>query len=789
MILILIMVSTVGLLTYREFVKVLDNAKESGKSDPIVSTTKNLIFSLTQAENKVKTYTLTQDSVFLGQYHKYNKDIRVRLKTLEFEMRRTNIKDVPLDTLKDLVQKKLDVYDSLLILQNEFRVQQALQKVTQSIEDVKEEITTTEEEKRFLFFKRRKKNQATPQTEIRVDYDEVKNNLQQIQSDETSREEQQLQKEFALLQQDRNYTDKIQKILNTLENQSLIHDKERAAETKRIVQNANMQVIIFCVIISILLIFTSATIIRYITKSTRYRKVLKRAKNEAESLAQAKEHFVATVSHEIRTPMNIISGFTEQLSNSKLNPQQRDQLQTVIKASSHLLNLINEVLDFTKLQNYKLQLEANDFYIREVIQEVQDLMTPLAEAKAIDLEFNIADSVPEVVVGDPIRLSQILINVTSNAIKFTNEGMVSVSVSSIMNENNQAMIEFSVTDTGIGMSEDQIARVFEAFEQAEISTTRTYGGTGLGLSITKKLIELHNGRVDVHSRQGVGTEVLIELPYQIGDASNIQDESQISSDQLDLSDYLILVADDEPFNRKLLVTILNKYNTEIIEVTNGREAIDAAARRKFDLILMDARMPMIDGVSASKEIRKEGENTETPIIALSAAVSPEDRAEYENAGMNGFVPKPFKEATLINKILEMLNVARPKDDEGIEITDMNGNLDFTELKSLSNGDQDFYIEMLETFITGTADGIEKMKEAFGDNDMQTVSNLAHKISSPCKHLNAMALYSTLKEIENLAGESPEEKNTIENLIQKANDQAVIILEEVRIELKPFKEAI
>jgi len=272
MLLILIMVSEVGLLTYQGFVKVLDNAKESGKSDPVLNTTKNLIFQLTQAENEVKTYTLTQDSIFLDQYDKYAKQIKIELKNLEFDMIKTEMSKAPLDSLKILVNKKLTIYDSLLVLQNEFRVQKALQKVTKSIDDVAEKVTTEEEsddERKWRLFKSRKKNPVITKTEMRVDYDAVKNNLEAIQNTETSREEEQLLKEFSLLQKDNFYSNEIQKIIVILENQKIVLDKKRTAETSQIIRGANTQIVIFCLIITILLRINSATIIRYITRSTR----------------------------------------------------------------------------------------------------------------------------------------------------------------------------------------------------------------------------------------------------------------------------------------------------------------------------------------------------------------------------------------------------------------------------------------------------------------------------------------------------------------------------------------
>lgn len=821
MLLILILVSAVGFITYQEFVKVLDNAKESGKPDPTVALTKNVIYSVTEAENKVKTFTLTEDSVFLEQYQEIRGDILDQLSVLD-EMQLTAEKDnAQLDTLSKYVVSKLLVYDSLLVLQNEFRVQQALERVNQTIEGAVEEVASavqplpsnttaaeseTEEERRFLFFKLKKKKNRNKRRskkgddeepaedefqdlvldipkEIRVNYQTVKSNLAQIQNSETSREEEQLLQEYQLLELDKLYSAQLSKILTDLENKGLKRDKIRGQKTRSIVKKANVQIVIFCVLISILLLITSYTIIRYISRSNRYRKVLKRAKNEAESLAQAKEHFVATVSHEIRTPMNIISGFTEQLSHSDLNQQQRDQLETVIKASSHLLQLINEVLDFTKLQNYKLELETRNFHLRETLKEVRDLMTPLADDKEIDLEFVIDDKTPDVLMGDAIRLSQMLINVTSNAVKFTDKGIVSVAVSPLKVTEKMAILEFSITDTGIGMSPEKLERVFEAFEQADASTSRTYGGTGLGLSITKKLIELHKGTVQVHSKENVGTEIVIEIPYPIGEMKDAATELPIKSLHPILDNKRFLVADDEAFNRKLISTILHKFGAEISEAENGVDAVALAHQTKFDVILMDARMPRMNGVEAAETIRKDGENTTTPIIALSAAITDEDQKAYFKSGMNAVLGKPFRESELLKTIAEQIT-NEAMDENQLPTEDQ---LDFEGLKSLSGQDETFYLEMLETFIRGTEKGLAEMKTLLEEANLKRMGEVAHRISAPCKHLEAVRLYEVLKQIENKTQIDPPSVAEIELLLQQATQMGNAIIKKVQSELIREKE--
>ena len=815
MLLILVLVSAVGFFTYQQFVKVLDNAKDSGKPDPTITITKDVIYNVTEAENRVKTFTLTEDTIFLTEYHNLRNTIFDQLDRLDKINLTTIRENRQLDSLSRYVEYKIDVYDSLLILQNEYRVQHALERVNETIEGAVEEYPVTnntsqtkdpkaeqeEEERRFLFFKLKKRknrknkenddNESDAQEndenlpkELRVNYETVKNNLAQIQSSETTREELQLLQEYELLELDQQYSNHLSKILTSLENKALKRDKVRAERTEAIVNKANIQILIFCILITILLLITSYTIIRYITRSNRYRKVLKRAKNEAESLAQAKEHFVATVSHEIRTPMNIISGFTEQLSHSNLNQQQRDQLETVIKASSHLLQLINEVLDFTKLQNYKLELETRNFRLRETVNEVRDLMTPLAEDKDLDLEFIISPSTPDILMGDAIRLSQMLINVTSNAVKFTEKGIVSVTVTPLQVTDRMAILEFAITDTGIGMSPEKLERVFEAFEQAEASTSRTYGGTGLGLSITKKLIELHKGTVNVHSKENVGTEIVIELPYPIGDEEALEESTPIQSIQPILEAKKVLVADDEAFNRKLITTILQKFEVIVEEAENGEEAVTMARNTEYDVILMDSRMPKLNGTEATEAIREESKNITTPIIALSAAITDEDKKSYFDSGMNDVLGKPFRESQLLKIIAEQFTDKKMEEEQF-----QNGDiLDFEGLKSLSGQDNHFYQEMLETFVRGTQNGIKEMTVYLAENNLKRLGEVAHRISAPCKHLEATKLYDALKKIEYETQEDSPSISDLEDFLEKVKQLAEPIMAKVTKELKRVKEA-
>lgn len=799
--LILILVGIVGISTYRQLSNVLIVITESTKPDEQANLTKRLLFDLTQAENNVKTYTLTNDTLYLNQYRQFSNKIEKTIQNVDTSIMFTKNSAIEYDSLILLIQNKFAILEELLTLQNEFRVEEALDKVSQTLDasviksnsnNSSHSNANEDEEKSGLFnwFNKKKRdkestekiNESNASANL-LSLERVDRSLRQIRDEEISKEELQLERELQLLIADKRNMAKIQRMLTELE----IEDKKRAGQNaikiSEAVQITNAQIVAFVVVICLLLLFMSVTILRYITRSNRYRKVLRKAKNEAESLAAAKEHFVATVSHEIRTPMNIISGFVEQLSQSELDEQQKDHLNTISSASSHLLSIINEVLDFTKLQSKKLVLEKSVFSPQKVIQEVCDSLLPLLNKSSLELRSEIDKSIPDAVNGDAYRLRQVLLNILGNSIKFTKKGGITVTATTLLRDKHATRMRIVIKDTGIGMSPEQLARAFDEFEQAEASTTRNYGGTGLGLSITKQLVELQGGSIHMESRLDEGTTVTIEIPYLISNTDLSEKNGQEEAPKLDLTNKKVLIVDDEAFNRKLLISILTKYNATISEAINGKDAVKESYSFDYDVILMDARMPELNGIDASKEILKNNPHERTPqIIALTAAVTEEDRKLYLEAGMIDFIAKPFREEDLVitlNRVLFSDETSEKKST--LKPTAMNEQLTFKELKELSGENRGFYEEMLHTFIETTKSGIEDLCTAMENDDHKLAVHIAHRISSPCKHLGANKLYDLLKIIEHREA-LPKRKSDINHEILKLQTEANKVIKKVRDEL-------
>ncbi len=381
---------------------------------------------------------------------------------------------------------------------------------------------------------------------------------------------------------------------------------------------------------------------------------LEREKEIVVEKGKMKEQFLANMSHEIRTPMNAILGMTRLLLKTEINEDQLFHLNAIFKSSNNLLVIINDILDFSKIESGKMELEEIDFDLHDVVKNASEILRFKAEEKGIKLITEISDSVPQYVVGDPVRLNQIIINLGGNAVKFTEKGSVTIKVSE-QNSGDKKLVHFEVVDTGIGIAEDKIGSVFESFSQAGKDITRKYGGTGLGLSISKQLAEMHGGAIGLHSKLGVGTTFWFEIPYRQGQVPQVQKTFEISASTIEkLKNKKILLAEDNQFNQIVAVGLMHSIvpGLQIDIANNGQEVVSKLHNGGYDTVLMDIHMPELDGYEATEAIRNSIDERvlKTPIIAMTASGTKEEIKKCYSAGMNNFVLKPFDPAELIYKI-------------------------------------------------------------------------------------------------------------------------------------------
>ncbi|MBF0595151.1 MAG: PAS domain S-box protein [Candidatus Omnitrophica bacterium] len=410
----------------------------------------------------------------------------------------------------------------------------------------------------------------------------------------------------------------------------------------------------------------SIGILRDISKQKRIQEALLQAKIAAEGANSSKSMFLAKMSHELRTPMNAVIGMLDLTLDTPLTDEQRDNLKVAKEAAGNLLGLLNDILDLSKAEAGKITIENIEISLRDVIKSVCKGLAVLAHNKGLELRYSVADDVPALVIGDPVRIRQVIINLVNNSIKFTHKGHVDVSVKQVARVDGECELQFSVSDTGIGIPPARQSALFEVFSQVDESTSRRYGGTGLGLAICKKLVEMMDGRIWIESEEGRGSQFNFVVRLKVsanapsvavaaaGTGVVLPSEPEQSPDGV--GRLRILLAEDNLMNQKIAARILEKRGWEVVTVVNGREALEVVGKSHFDLVLMDDQMPEMSGVEAMTIIRNEEKQTglHIPIVAMTANAMAGDREKYLAQGMDGYISKPIDREALFQTIINLV---------------------------------------------------------------------------------------------------------------------------------------
>ncbi len=458
------------------------------------------------------------------------------------------------------------------------------------------------------------------------------------------------------------------------------------------------------------------------------RVVAEEEKSKAQDAMKAKQQFLSNMSHEIRTPMNAIIGFTKVVLKTDLSAKQKEYLTAIKMSGDTLIVLINDILDLAKVDAGKMKFEQTPFKLNLSLAAMLHLFEAKMQEKNLALEFTYDPMIPEVLLGDPVRLHQIMLNLLSNAVKFTSKGRVGVKVQTLREDAEKTVLEFSIADTGIGIPADRVAKIFENFQQASSDTSRLYGGTGLGLAIAKQLVEAQGGSIWVKSTLGEGTTFSFVLSLFKTDAEAVF-EAPLTELDTESKNIKVLVAEDMALNQLLMKTLLDDFGFERDIADNGKIAIEKLKAKSYDIVLMDLQMPEMNGFEATEYIRTTM-NSKIPIIALTADVTTADLAKCTAVGMNDYIAKPIDERVLYSKILGLVKKNNPREVLNLQGSDQRKNIRYTDLDYLiqrTKNNPEMMLEMITAFLEQTPPLIDAIKQGLQEQNWDLLQAAIHKI--------------------------------------------------------------
>jgi len=529
-------------------------------------------------------------------------------------------------------------------------------------------------------------------------------------------------------------------------------------------------------------------LIKDITIRRKRENELTKAVKSVEESKVVKDKFLANMSHEMRTPLNGILGMSQLLEGTSLDSEQREFVEELRHSAENLLAIVNDILEFNFLKSTKFKLEKRKFSLRKQLNSLVETIKGRADEKGLKLELAVSEKMPETLVGDSVRLAQILMNVVGNSIKFTNEGSITIFVRTLESENGRVPVEFKVKDTGIGIPESMVSDIFETFNQASKSTSYKYGGTGIGLSIVKQVVGHMDGRINVESEIGKGTTITVILPFGMPESVpefKSTDQSDSAGEIEQYPGYRVLIADDYPLNRRIVKGMMKKFGVEVDEAEDGTEAIEMSDKHDYSAIFMDVHMPEMGGLEATRKIREreKASGKHTPIIAVTASVLDRDIEECNNAGMDGFMAKPFTYNEIYQKfkqyVVESSPSSRQNDDSSSEKSE---ELFLQNLEEMTGGDKGLMVEMINLFLNQTPDLMNQIVDHFEKREYELVKSSSHTLKPTFTYVGMEEATELTKEIEELSAQENVPEEELNALIEKlkiVSEQAIARVSELK----------
>lgn len=761
-----------GYLSYRSISSVVTMIYSNNTPDEGPATIRDITTTIDRAENNVRLYGLTKEDKYLNKYNGLITGIDSVIDKLYNQYPEDEWFSRRIDTIDALINVKIQVWREMISIWQYDSTRNAISDLTERFQAMEPDTIEIEKEGFFKrIFGKEKKEEAGPA----LQNEEILALLGEIEKTEQETGLRLQAKETELTRTSSSLNEAFLSLMAQLEAYERDLDQARYQKAGELSRKTYILLGLFSLSGTLLSILVLFLVINYSRKNRAYNNALIRSRKETEELVKAKELFMANVSHEIRTPLNAISGFIKQILGMPLEGAVREKIEIVDSASNQLMRLTNDTLDFSKLQAGKLTLNNLHFDPGTEVNNVCTLLTSTAEKRGNTLRYNVENLQNTILFGDAQRFQQILYNLLSNALKFTENGLVEVSVQVLPAEHNTAGLTVSVKDNGLGIDPSNIDKIFQDFTQEDEHTAVRFGGTGLGLSIVKKLAEMFNGSVNIESTKGIGTLVTCNLQFQTGEARKMV-SGHPEGHVIELPEgFRFLVADDEEYNCKLITTILDKWKAEYDVARNGVDAVHMLSDNEYDIVLMDLRMPGINGVNATKFIRETLKKPmkQLPVFGITADTTYKAKSGKGKL-FNAFLIKPFTESQLARVVSEVLghkNSLSGQQNERVVLQPDRKHGDLSNLIRMAGDDMGFVEEMISQFEKSTLEGLDEMEVAVDEGRFGTVRDLAHKLMPPGRHLGLSQLLEQLRQIEMKAPRG--NKLLLRNLISQARKSSSV----------------
>lgn len=750
---------------YSEILKIATPSNNANADSQKVIRVSNAIASLYASETVGRNSILTGSKADLNEYTKLLDSIKLEIEAIKSEADKTQLPK--LDTIQYLLQRKKNSINEIIefrkYLDTRATYKRAERKVYYTKDSLVKKIKPVQfsgrQQYRSFLNEVLTKKQLDSLSKLPLSNDSLTMAIQGAIRKEASREiDKQYElvgKEQKMLDENRYISDQLRTVLSSLEKQMLEKSYAKINESKRAIDNTIQTIAWVGAITFCLLIVFGYIIIRDLTINQNYRNQLEALNAEKEDLLRSKMMLLATVTHDIQTPLGSVIGFSDLLKNTDVNPKQLQYLDNIKHSSNYILKLVNDLVDFSKLENNRINIEKVSFNFKDLIESTCKPLEPNAENKGIELNWDVEEVLDDNFISDPYRLKQILTNLISNAIKFTQEGSVEVHA-----RVESATIVVSVIDTGIGIAKNKQKAVFKEFTQAHAGIEKKFGGTGLGLTIAKRMLQLLDGDIVVDSEENKGSIFTITIPAIKSEAEAVEvGVPNLDSETEFLKDKRILIVDDDAMQLSLMKEIFANYPVKVTTLVDAAKVRNLLEHEQFDLVLSDIQMPNIDGFELVRIIRNNNnpEIAAIPVIALSGKrnLNPED---FTSKGFTAFHPKPLRLEELLLLMKSIFN-GKPV-DVAVQVAEARKDEKLFDLSSLNKFTQNDPVSLkliVDTFITSVSENTEALRQATCEMNLKRMSEVAHKMIPMLKQMEVYSISDLLEPIEDQSLEYDKEE--------------------------------